>query len=383
MSDHRITKFAIPEIIFGQGSIGYLAQCSRRLGAKRALLVTDQGLIDSGWAEHVMDILRNDGLDFLLFDRVNSNPRDYQVHEGADLYVREKADVIIALGGGSPMDTAKGVGTIVGNGGRIADYEGANRIMRPLPPMIFIPTNAGSGSDISQFCIITDVERQVKMSIISRSLVPNVSIIDPHLLATMNDQLVVSSAIDALAHAIESFVSPLASPFTENQALKAIELIAKNLQPALENRTPEVMEQLSIASTAAGMSFSNAGLGIGHALAHSLGGIFDTLHGLVHPIVLPAVMRYNLPVCPEKMCAIGRIIQGNPESCSPSQGEEGIAQLEELFARLDVPHRMRDIVPDASKLEQICRMAVHDACMLTNPRKADWEDLLAICREAW
>lgn len=383
MSDHRVTKFAIPEIIFGQGSIGYLAQCSRRLGAKRALLVTDQGLIGSGWAEHVMDILRDDGVDFVLFDKVNSNPRDYQVHEGAGLYTLEKADVIIALGGGSPMDTAKGVGTIVGNGGRIADYEGANRIMRPLPPMIFIPTNAGSGSDISQFCIITDVERQVKMSIISRSLVPNVSIIDPNLLMTKDDQLVVSSAIDALAHAIESFVSPLASPFTENQALKAIELIAKNLQPALENRTPEVMEQLSIASTAAGMSFSNAGLGIGHALAHSLGGIFDTLHGLVHPIVLPAVMRYNLPACPEKMCAIGRIIQGNPRSCSPSQGEEGIARLEELFARLDVPHRMRDIVPDASKLEQICRMAVHDACMLTNPRKAGWEDLLAICREAW
>jgi len=221
------------------------------------------------------------------------------------------------------------------------------------------------------------------MSIISRSLVPNVSIIDPTLLMTKGDQLVVSSAIDAMAHAIESYVSPLASPFTENQALKAIELIAQNLQPALENRTPEAMEQLSIASTAAGMSFSNAGLGIGHALAHSLGGIFDTLHGLVHPIVLPAVMRYNLPACPEKMCNIGRIIQGIPQGCAASQGEEGIAQLEELFARLDVPHRMRDIVPDASKLEQICQMAVHDACMLTNPRKAGWEDLLTICREAW
>ncbi|WP_045218126.1 iron-containing alcohol dehydrogenase [Desulfonatronum thioautotrophicum] len=383
MSEPRVTKFAIPEIIFGQGSIRYLAQCSRRLGAKRALVVTDQGLIDSGWADHVMDILRDDGLDFLLFDKVNSNPRDYQVHEGADLYVREKADVIIALGGGSPMDSAKGIGTIVGNGGRIADYEGANRIMRPLPPMIFIPTNAGSGSDISQFCIITDVGRQVKMSIISRSLVPNVSIIDPDLLMTKDDQLVVSSAIDALAHAIESFVSPLASPFTENQALKAIELIAQNLQPAILNRTPQVMEQLSIASTAAGMSFSNAGLGIGHALAHSLGGIFDTLHGLVHPIVLPVVMRYNLPVCREKMCTIGRIIQGSPGGCTLDHGEEGIIRLEELFAKLEVPNRMRDIVPDSGKLEQICRMAVHDACMLTNPRKADWEDLLHICQEAW
>lgn len=383
MIDNRITKFAIPEIIFGQGSIRHLAQCARRLGAKRALLVTDQGLIDSGWARHVMDILKCDGLDYVLFDKVNSNPRDYQVHDGAKLYIRGKADVIIALGGGSPMDTAKGVGIIVGNGGRVADYEGANRIMRPLPPMIFMPTTAGSGSDISQFCIITDVERQVKMSIISRSLVPNISIIDPNLLMTKSNELVISSAIDALAHAIESYVSLLASPFTENQALKAIALIATNLQPALEKRCPEAMEKLSIASTAAGMSFSNAGLGIGHALAHSLGGIFDTLHGLVHPIVLPVVMRYNLHACPEKMCTIGRIIQGSTDGCAKDQGTEGIARLEELFAELNVPSRMRDIVPDATQLEQICRMAVLDACMLTNPRKADWADLMAICEEVW
>jgi alcohol dehydrogenase len=383
MPEPRITKFAIPEVIFGQGGTRYLAQCARRLGAKKAFLVTDQGLIDSGWARHVMDILDDDDLDYVLFDKVSSNPRDFQVHQGATLYTAAHADVIIGLGGGSPMDTAKGIGTIVGNGGQIRDYEGANRIMRPLPPMIFIPTNAGSGSDISQFCIITDVQRQVKMSIISRSLVPNISIIDPTLLMTKSEQMVIASAVDALAHAIESFVSPLSSPFTETQALKAIELVAQNLLPAVHERSPEVMEQLAIASTAAGMSFSNAGLGIGHALAHSLGGIFDTLHGLVHPILLPRVMRYNLPACPEKMCVIGRIIQGSCSACSKGQGEEGIARLEELFAGLSVPNRLRDIVPDDSRLEQICKMAVHDACMLTNPRPAGWEDLLTICREAW
>ncbi|WP_291318783.1 iron-containing alcohol dehydrogenase [Desulfonatronospira sp.] len=383
MSENRITKFAIPEIIFGHGSLGYLAHCAMRLGAKRAFLVTDEGLIKSGWAGHVQKVLKNEHLDYIVFDQVDSNPRDYQVHQGAELYAREKADVIIALGGGSPMDTAKGIGTIVGNGGRIGDYEGANKVMRPLPPMIFIPSNAGSGSDISQFCIITDVERQVKMSIISRSLVPNVSIIDPDLLMTKSDEMVVASAVDALAHAVESYVSPLASPFTESQAIKAIELISANLQTALDTRSSESMEQLSIASTAAGMSFSNAGLGIGHALAHSLGGIFDTLHGLVHPIVLPAVMRYNLPACPEKMCIIGRIVQGSCSTCSSDQGEEGISRLEELFSGLNIPVNLRDIVPDDSKLEQICKMAVHDACMLTNPRKAGWEDLLAICREAW
>lgn len=383
MSHQFVTKFAIPEIIFGRGSLRYVAQCSRRLGAKRVLLVTDHGLIASGWARQVMDILKDDGLDFLLFDEVVSNPRDYQVHEGAKLYQQERADVIIALGGGSPMDAAKGIGIIVGNGGHIRDYEGANRIMRPLPPMLFIPSSAGSGSDISQFCIITDMDRQVKMSIISRSLVPNVSIIDPNLLATKGEEMIVASAVDALAHAIESFVSRLASPFTENQAVQAIEMIMHNLEPAVTTCSPEALEKLSIASTAAGMSFSNAGLGIGHALAHSLGGIFDTLHGLVHPIVLPAVMRYNLPACPQKMDAIGRIILGEQAVPPHERAERGISTLEELFARLTVPHRLQEVVPDSSKLEHICRMAVHDACMLTNPRDAGWTDLLAICQEVW
>lgn len=383
MPEARITKFAIPEIIFGRGGTRYVAPCARRLGAKKVFLVTDQGLIDCGWADHVVGLLEEDGLDYVLFDEVSSNPRDFQVHQGAEMYLDHHADVIIAMGGGSPMDTAKGIGTIAGNGGQIRDYEGANRIMRPLPPMIFIPTNAGSGSDISQFCIITDVKRQVKMSIISRSLVPNISIIDPTLLMTKSEQMVIASAVDALAHAIESFVSPLSSPFTETEALKAIELAARNLLPAVHDRSPEAMEQLAIASTAAGMSFSNAGLGIGHALAHSLGGTFDTLHGLVHPILLPSVMRYNLPACPEKMCVIGRIIQGTCSACSKGQGEKGIARLEELFSGLNAPSRLRDIVPDDSRLEQICKMAVHDACMLTNPRPAGWEDLLAVCREAW
>lgn len=284
----RITKFAIPEIIFGNGSLNHLAPCARRLGAARVLLVSDKGLEASGWVERVVDILEADGLEWVYFNDCNSNPRDHQVHHGARVYQEERADVVIALGGGSPMDTAKGIGTIVGNGGRINDYEGANRIMRPLPPMIFLPTTAGSGSDISQFCIITDVERRLKMSIISRSLVPNVSIIDPQVLMTMSEELVIASAIDAFAHAVESYLSRLASPFTDHQALRAMELIMDNLMPAVERRDPAALERLSIASTEAGMSFSNAGLGIGHSLAHSLGGMFDVMHGLVHPVLLAA-----------------------------------------------------------------------------------------------
>ncbi|HCG04214.1 MAG TPA: alcohol dehydrogenase [Desulfovibrio sp.] len=344
----RITKFAIPEIIFGHGSLDHLAPCARRLGASRVLLVSDKGLESSGWVERVMDILGGNGLEWVYFSDCNSNPRDHQVHEGARIYREERADVVIALGGGSPMDTAKGIGTIVGNGGRISDYEGANKIMRPLPPMIFLPTTAGSGSDISQFCIITDVERRLKMSIISRSLIPNVSIIDPQVLLT-----------------------------------KSEELIMANLMPAVERRDPQAMEQLSIASTAAGMSFSNAGLGIGHSLAHSLGGMFDVLHGLVHPVLLPHVMRYNLPVSTDRLAAIGRIVVGPRVASAESIARAGIERLEEFFAGFGVPVRLGQLLPDRSALETIARTAVNDACTLTNPRAVTWQDLLAICEEAW
>ena len=378
-----ITKFAIPEIIFGRGSLMHVAQCAKRLGAKRVLLISDPGVEASGWVELVMDTLRKNALEWAYFNDVNSNPRDFQVHQGFQVYAEAKADVIIAIGGGSPIDAAKGIAILAGNGGNIADYEGANRILRPLPPMVVVPTTAGSGSDISQFCIITDVARQLKMSIISRSLLPNISIIDPLILGTKSQELIIASAIDAFAHAVESYVSRLASPFTEDQALRAMALIIANLEPAVEQRSLDALEQLSIASTAAGMSFSNAGLGAGHALAHSLGGMFDILHGLVHPILLPAVMRFNAPACMEKMAAIGRCILGPGEFPNEYAAMAGIEKLEEFFAKQGVPVRLREILPDRSCLAHLASAAVGDACNLTNPRTADSQQLLAICEEAW
>ncbi|MDR3640544.1 MAG: iron-containing alcohol dehydrogenase [Humidesulfovibrio sp.] len=378
-----ITKFAIPEVIFGNGSVKYLAPCAHRLGAKRVLLVSDEGLAKAGWVHMVQDLLQEGNLECVYFSEVDANPRDWQVHKGAEVYKQSGADVIVGLGGGSAIDAAKGIAVIVGNGGRISDYEGANMIMRPLPPMIFIPSTAGSGSDVSQFCIITDQERQLKMSIISRSLVPNLSIIDPNLLATKTRELIISSAVDALAHAVESYVSRLASPFTETQAMLAIQMIINNIQEAVEARSPEALTNLSIASTAAGMSFSNAGLGIGHSLAHSIGGRFDVQHGLVHPILLPVVMSYNLPSCREKMARIGSCILG-PRFCSEEMlAQKGIEHLQRMFENFGVAMHLRDILHDDSQLEQICRMAVPDACTLTNPRDTGWQDLLTICEEAW
>jgi alcohol dehydrogenase len=378
-----IRKFSLPEIIFGHGSMEYIGSYALQLGAKKVFVVSDPGLEKSGWVDKLLKILEASSLKWVYYSNVSSNPRDYEVHLGADLYKAEGADVVIALGGGSPMDMAKGVATVVSNGGTIQDYEGANLITSPLPPMIFLPSTCGSGSDISQFAIITDVGRKVKMSLISRSLTPNVSIIDPELLSTADDQLVISSAVDALAHAVESYVSLIAHTLTETQALKAVHLILDHLEPALKTRDPQALEYLSIAATAAGMSFSNASLGVCHAIAHSLGGFFDTTHGMVHPVLLPAVMSFNLPACEEKMAIIGEIVLKRRLSSSRQTAEGGIERLKEIFVELGTDTRFRQIVDDRSAFPQICEMATKDACLLTNPRTATAEELLGICEEVW
>ena len=380
---NNVHKFSIPEIIFGRGSLSYTGLCARQLGGEKVFLVSDRGLEDAGWVRRVIEILEREKLRWIYYSDISSNPRDYQTHAGAKYYLEEEADVIIALGGGSPMDAAKGIALVASNGGRIQDYEGANRIHRPLPPMVFIPSTAGSGSDISQFSIITDVERQVKMSIISRTLVPNISIIDPLVLQTKSEELIIAAAVDALCHAIESFVSKIASPFTELQSMQAIQLIMKNIRSAIDTHSLESLEQLSIASTAAGMAFSNAGLGAEHALAHSLGGMFDTLHGLVHPILLPHVMRYNLPACTEKIAAIGEVFLGKRLKTDRETAVAGIEKIEAFCHSFGVPVHLEDVVQNRSQLPELGKMAANDVCLLTNPRQASWEDLMHICEEAW
>ena len=380
-----ITKFAIPEIIFGRKSLNYAGQCALRLGAKKVFLVSDTGIEAAGWVQRLMDILKKEGVEWVYYSSVTSNPRDIEVEQGAELYLQNGADVIIAIGGGSPMDTAKGIAIIASNGGKIRDYEGANRVMRPLPPMVLITTTAGSGSDISQFCIITDVERAVKMSIITRTLVPNISIVDPLILQTKSETLIIQSAVDALAHAIEAYVSIIASPFTEMQSLKAIDLIIRHLPQAVETRALDCLEKLSIASISASMAFSNASLGAEHALAHSLGGHFDMRHGVIHPILLTAVMRYNLESAEAKLADIGRVILDTRVGSPRDTALAGIEKLDEFFASFNVSQRLSDVIDQEDKhfLEPICQMAVNDACNLTNPRPASWRELLKICREVW
>ena len=376
-------KFTVPEIIFGRGSLSYAGVCARRLGASRILVVSDPGVEKAGWVDKLFDVLRKEDLDFVYFGDVVSNPRDHQVLKGAEYYRQAGADVIMALGGGSPMDAAKGIALVVSNGGRIRDYEGANLVNKPLPPMVFIPSTMGSESNISQFTVITDMERKIKMTIISRTLVPNISITDPELLGTLTRDLIIAPLFDSLAHAVESYVSPIANPFTEVQSLKGLDLLLRHMRPALETLDLDDLEQLAIAGTSAGMAFTNASVGLGHALAHALGGMYDVTHGISHALLLPSVMRFNLPACTTKMAKIGQIITGKTLSTEGATAMAGIEALERLREDTGIPSRLRDILPDKTLLPTVSQNAVNDICLLTNPRTATWKDILNIYYGAW
>jgi alcohol dehydrogenase class IV len=249
--------------------------------------------------------------------------------------------------------------------------------------MVFIPSTIGSESNISQFTVITDVDRRIKMTIISRTLVPNISISDPTLLGTLNRDLLIAPVFDSLAHAVESFVSPLANPFTELQSMRGLDLLIRHFRPALEALHLDDLEQLAIAGTCSGMAFTNASVGLGHALAHALGGMYDVVHGISHAMLLPSVMRYNLPVCMSKMAIIGRIITGKTFSTDEATAQAGIEALEELRAEIGIPSRLRDILPDNTMLPTVSQNAAKDICLLTNPRPADWKDILNIYYGAW
>lgn len=249
--------------------------------------------------------------------------------------------------------------------------------------MVFIPSTIGSESNISQFTVITDVERHIKMTIISRTLVPNISITDPTLLGTLNRELLIAPLFDSIAHAVESYVSPLASPLTEVQSRRALDLLIRHLRPALEEFRLDDLEQLAVAGACSGMAFTNASVGLGHALAHALGGMYDVVHGIAHAMLLPSVMRFNLPACTSKMATIGKIITGKTFATDEATAQAGIEALEELRAEIGIPARLRDILPDNTMLPTMSRNAAKDICLLTNPRPATWKDILNIYYGVW
>ncbi|MFJ7748146.1 iron-containing alcohol dehydrogenase [Peribacillus sp. NPDC097295] len=372
-----ITKFVMPEVIFGKGSIEQAGESCLRLGAKKVLIVSDSGVANAGWLDIVIKSCQEAGLSYATFIDATTNPKDREIEAGCSIFLDHECDAIIGVGGGSALDVAKGVALLASNGGIISDYEGVDKVHSPLPPMVMIMTTAGSGSEVSQFSVIVDSFREKKMTIISKSLVPDIAIVDPATLTTLDPDLTAATGMDVLTHAIESYVSIAATPLTDVQARNALSTVSRYLRPSVASKhNEEAKEAMAMASLQAGLAFSNAILGAAHAISHAIGGKYLLPHGEINAILLPHVMDFNRIASPSRFSQMADIMGIDTRALSEQQaGTAVIAFVRELSQDIGAPRNLGDVGITSDMIETIGMTAIDDACMITNPRDMSLEQI--------
>lgn len=377
-----INKFVTPEIIFGKGSISQAGDACLRLGAKKVLVVSDLGVAKAGWLERVTQVCKESHLPFATYIDVTTNPKDTDVTNGCRAFIDHECDAVIGVGGGSVLDAAKAIAILATNRGDISDYEGIDKIEKPLPPMVMIMTTAGSGSEVSQFSIIVDSTRKKKMTIVSKSLVPDIAIVDPLTLITKDSHLTAATGLDVLTHAIESYVSIAATPLTDVQAKNALSLVAKYLRPSVASKTnEEAKEAMAMASLQAGLAFSNAILGAAHAISHAIGGRFSLPHGEINAILLPYIMDFNFIAVPQRFAEMAEIMGIDTRGLTQRQaGSAAIQFVKELSVDIGIPKRLKEFSVTEDILNVLSQTALEDACMITNPRDMTHEQVKAILK---
>ncbi|VFQ45977.1 iron-containing alcohol dehydrogenase [Desulfoluna butyratoxydans] len=374
--------FYIPTVtLMGVGSHKQLGEQIKTLGAKKPLLVTDKGITDAGLTAQITDLIKAEtGSEVVLYDDTVPNPTDKNVADGVALFKESGCDMIITLGGGSPHDCGKGIGIVATNGGTIHDYEGVDQSTQAMPPFIAINTTAGTASEMTRFCIITDTSRKVKMAIVDWRVTPAIAINDPLLMVGMPSSLTAATGMDALTHAVEAYVSTIATPVTDACALKAIELISDYLRPAVANGEDiEARDKMAYAEYLAGMAFNNASLGHVHAMAHQLGGYYDLPHGVCNAILLPHVSRFNLIARLDRYVDIAIAMGENVEGLSTREAAEtALTAIQTLSRDIGIPENLTVLGVKKEDLPIMAGNAQKDACGVTNPRRPTLEDVVGI-----
>ena len=380
----RLLKFHAPEIVFGIDSMAEAAHAAVRLGALRPLFVTDPGLVEAGWVDELVGHLRAQCVDAKVWSAITPNPKDHEIRAGHEFYRAHGCDVLIALGGGSVIDAAKGIAILAANGGDILDYAGVDKATMPIPPLVCIPSTSGTGADVSQFCIVTDTNRGTKITILGRALVPDITVIDPRLLTTMPEWLNAATGLDALTHGIEAFVSLGHNQLTDHHALRAVEMVTENLVSTIERPT-EMPARVLMAQAAleAGLAFTNAILGAAHAMSHQVGGLLDLPHGVINGVLLPHVVRFNAEADPAPFATIAACLGIADQRAAALESALALAdRLQSLARQVGVPRGLADIGVREEDLPRLATTALQDACMSTNPRPADEAQMQALFRAA-
>ena len=371
--------------VFGEGAVQEAGDLVKSLGAKKCLIVTDRYLGQIGMADRVQGILKKAGIEACIFAGAEPNPTDKNVEAGARFYQENECNSIISLGGGSSHDCAKGIGLVAANGGQIADFEGVGKSSKPMIPLMAINTTAGTASEITRFCIITDTSRKVKMAIVDWRVTPQIAINDPELMKGMPPSLTASTGMDALTHAIEAYVSTDANPLTDAAAIMAIKMIAHYLPKAVANGNyMKARDKMAYAQYLAGIAFNNASLGYVHAMAHQLGGFYNLPHGVCNAILLPYVESYNLIGNMNRFRdvaqAMGVQVEGISVTCA---AEKAIEAIKKLSRQLEIPTDLKQLGVREEDFGIMADNAKKDVCQLTNPRTATREQVIEIYRQAY
>ncbi|WP_129626899.1 iron-containing alcohol dehydrogenase [Candidatus Oscillochloris fontis] len=372
-------------VLYKHGLAHELGSVIEELGAQRPFIIADKGVVGAGLIEPILTGINAHSEVAGIFDAVPANSSVSVVMECAAAASAAAADLIIAIGGGSPLDTAKAVRIILTFGGHLLDYQGYNVIPDRLIPMIAIPTTSGTGSEVTPYAVIRDEEQDLKLSFASRYLLPDVAILDPLLTRTLPPMLTAATGIDALSHAIETFVSTENSPFSDGLALTAINLIGTHLRTAVQQgENMEARSQMLIAACMAGMACANSYFGVIHAMAHAVGGKFHAHHGTAISICMPHGMRFNSEVEPERYLRIAQALGVSREGRSDAEViAAGIAAVAALAHDCGLPSRLRDIGVPEDALPDLAATAAIDGAIFHNPREASEDEVLALLQAAW
>jgi len=373
----------------GAGSRSEIVTEFKRRNFKKAFFVTDKDLIKFGVAEQIEKILRDNNIPYEVFSELKANPTVANVQHGVDCFKKSGSDFILALGGGSAIDTAKGVGIVVANPEfyDIVSLEGTADTKNKSIPVIALPTTAGTAAEVTINYVITDEVSKKKMVCVDPHDIPVVAIIDPELMYSMPKGLTAATGMDALTHAIESYITPGAWDMSDMFELKAIELIHKHLKKAVEEpQNQEAREGMATAQYIAGMGFSNVGLGIVHSMAHPLGAFYDTPHGIANALLLPYVMEYNAnsPAAPKyKYIAAALGVKGAEEMSTEEGVKAAIDAVKQLSLSIDIPQKLNEIGVKKEDIPQLAVAAFNDVCTGANPRPTSVADIEVLYRIAF
>lgn len=371
-------RFVLNETSYhGAGAIKDIATEAKGRGFKKAFVCSDLDLIKFGVTKKVIDVLEGAGLDYEIYSNIKPNPTIENVQTGVEAFKKSGADYLIAIGGGSSMDTAKGIGIVIANPEfeDIRSLEGVAPTKNKSVPIFAVPTTAGTAAEVTINYVITDVEKNRKMVCVDPKDIPVVAFVDPEMMSSMPKGLTAATGMDALTHAIEGYITAGAWELSDMFHLKAIEIISRSLRNAVAN-TPEGRADMALGQYVAGMGFSNVGLGIVHSMAHPLGALYDTPHGVANAIILPTVMEYNAPATGEKYREIARAmgVQGVDDMTQEEYRKAAVDAVRKLSEDVGIPADLKAIVKEED-IPFLAQSAYDDACRPGNPRETSVEEI--------